>query len=159
MGNSNKRNTRLDLHGTRAREVEPKLVSFLLAKKKELRKEKMNRLYCEIITGRGLHSGPEGPVVKPKVEKYLKEKNYRFTIEDANPGKYCVHLGNYSAQNKLPQNKSSQNKLARNKSAQNKLAQNKFARNKSPQNGEPGAEYVLFFLFVFIIIIIWLKFL
>jgi len=76
--------TWVDLHGLQ--------VEFALTKTGEFieRSKAGGKSECNVITGAGHHSGPAGPLIKPKVWDMLKDRSLRFT--EVNDGEITVHL-------------------------------------------------------------------
>lgn len=64
----------LDLHGFTRVDAEKKFKTFIINCKKNKQKKLL------IITGRGLHSGKEGAVLKKMVEAYLSDKSFNSNI-------------------------------------------------------------------------------
>mmetsp|Transcript_12507 Transcript_12507/g.22112 ORF Transcript_12507/g.22112 Transcript_12507/m.22112 type:complete len:192 (+) Transcript_12507:85-660(+) len=85
--NAGRSEDEVDLHGLTVKEATARVEQALRSAKEKGLKSVV------IITGRGNHSGPEGPKIKPAVEKLIHELSLRCTVNKPNEGCIFVELG------------------------------------------------------------------
>ncbi|KAK6976057.1 NEDD4-binding protein 2 [Biomphalaria glabrata] len=90
-GQAAQRRPTLDLHGKTRQEALQAVDQFILSNQNSYHKNKTSSRLVNIITGRGLHSVNNFPVLKMETQKYLEKKGLNYSI-NSKGGQLTVDL-------------------------------------------------------------------